>query len=139
MLLNLWLLDVHIKTQKCHNWTYWTLQYFGVKFLDKWKVTYLIKQALHVSLIESINWLSLYHSYNWIKCKTAIFIYQQIIALKKLRKMLFYLCHLKTFFFSFSRFKFLYLSHPFFFSSHCLRRWYKLLSNVHDINWLYKN
>ena len=97
-------------------------------FLDKWKLTYLIKQTLHVHFVEPINWLGLYLSYNWImqllKTVSAIFLYQQIIPLKILRKMLFYLFHLKTsLFFILKMFKFLYFSHPFFFSSHCLRKW----------------
>ena len=71
-------------------------------FLDKWKLVYLIKKTLLVRFVEPINWLSLYLSYNWImqllKTASAIFLYQQIIPLKKLRKMLFYLFHLKLFF-----------------------------------------
>ena len=48
---------------------------------------------LHVDFVEPINLLVLYLSYNWfmqsIKLVSAIFLYQQMIALKKLRKMLF--------------------------------------------------
>ena len=75
--------------------------------LDKWKLTHLIKQTLHVHFVEPINWLGLYLSYNWI---------MQLIYLKKLRKMLFDLFHLKTFFFfSFSGYSSFYISLiPFF-------------------------
>ena len=83
-------------------------------FLDKWKLTYLIKQTLHVHFVELINWLGIYLSCNWImqllKTVSAIFLFQQIIPLKKLRKMLFYLFHLKNFFFSFSRYSNFYIS-----------------------------
>ena len=96
-------------------------------FLDKWKLTYLIKKTLHVHFVEPINWLGLYLPYNWtmqlLKIVPAIFLYQQIIPFKKLRKILFYLFHLKAFFFILKIFKFLYFSHPFFFSSHCLKKW----------------
>ena len=84
------------------------LFWYCVNFLDKWKLVYLIKKTLLVRFVEPINWLSLYLSYNWImqllKAVSAIFLYQQIIPLQKLRKMLFYLFHVKTFFFSFSRY-----------------------------------
>ena len=105
-MLNLWLPDVHIESQK------WTLNITVFlccgNFLDKWKVTYLIKKTLNFHFVEPINWLGLYLSYNWImqllKIVPAIFFYQQIIPLKKLRKTRFYLFYLKAVFFPFSRY-----------------------------------
>ena len=57
-----------------------------VNFLDKRKLTYLIRQTLHVDFVKPIILLGLYLSYNWImqslNTTSAIFLYQQMIALK---------------------------------------------------------
>ena len=79
---------------------------------------------LHVDFVEPINLLVLYLSYNWfmqsIKLVSAIFLYQQMIALKKLRKMLF--VSSKKFFCSQDGQIFVFPSSPLFpFVSHCLR------------------
>ena len=106
-------------------------------FLGKKTLTYLIKQALHVHFIEPINWLGLYLSYNWIvqsiKVVSAIFLYQQMIVLKKLRKILF-ISSKKLFFCSQDIQIFIFLSSPLFpFVSHCSRRWQKLNPKVYDV------
>ena len=62
-------------------------------FWDKRKLTNLIQQILNVDFVQPINLLGLYLSHNWFirssKLVSAIFLYQQMIALKKLRKMIF--------------------------------------------------
>ena len=86
-------------------------------FLDKRKLTNLNKKTLHVHFVEPINWLCLYLFYNWFmqwfKLVSAIFLYQQMIALENLRKMLF--ISSKSFLFVLKIFKFLYFPHPLFF------------------------
>ena len=88
-----------------------------VNFFDKKYLTYLIKQTLHVHFVKPIKWLDLFLSYNWImqllKTVSAIFLYQQMKALYKLRKMLF--ISSKKLFFILKVFKVLYFSYPLFF------------------------
>ena len=55
-------------------------------FSDKRKLTNLIQKILHVDFAEPINLLGLYLSYNWfmqsLKLVSAIFLYQQMVALE---------------------------------------------------------
>ena len=77
-----------------------------------------------------------------LKTVSAIFLYQQIIPLKTLRKMLFYLFHLKTLlFFSFSRYSNFYISLiPSFSPLQPLLEKMIEIPKVYDtINWLNKN
>ena len=94
-----------------------TVLWYCGNFLDKRKLKYLIKQTLHVHFVEPINWLRLCLSYNWIiqslKTVSAIFFYQQMIALEKIRQVLF-IDLSKKLFFILKIFKFFYFSDPYF-------------------------
>ena len=61
-------------------------------FKEKRKLTNLIQQVFHVGFVELINLLGLHIPVNWfmqlLKLVSAIFLYQQMIALKKLRDIL---------------------------------------------------
>ena len=108
-MLNLWLPDVHIEKSKM---SYLKITVFWCcgNFLDKRKLTYLIIQTLHVHFVKPTNWLGLLPSYSWImqSLRLFIFLYQQMIALKKSRKMLF-VYFIKSFFL-FSRYSNFYVS-----------------------------
>ena len=116
---------VHIYIYKISKMPYLNITVFWCcgNLLDKRKLTYLIKQTLHVHFVEPINWLGLFLSFNWImqslKTVSAIFLYQQMIALKKVRKMLF-IYFIKSFF-SFSRYSSFYISLMASFSQPLLR------------------
>ena len=117
-LLNLCWPDVHIQSQKCH---IWILKYFGIVVILK---TNFIQQKLSADFVEPINLLGLYLSFNWLiqslRLVSAIFLYQQMVALKKITKMLFISSRS---FALFSRYSYFCISLiPFFpFGSHCLR------------------
>ena len=98
-------------------------------FKGKRKLTNLIQKILYEDFVELINWLGIRFMQS-VKFVSAIFLYQQVIALKQLRKMLFILS--KSFFCSQDIQIFAFPSSTLFpCVSHCLR--YKLNLKVYDL------